>query len=110
MGAILAIECAYDRNWYQLWLECDSSLVVLAFKDPFVIPWQLKNRWLNCITKIKSMSFCISHIYREGKHCADKLASTGLALTDFCWWNAAPEIIIKDLDSNRLVLPFFRIY
>jgi ribonuclease HI len=109
MGAILAIECAYDRNWYQLWLECDSSLVVLAFKDPFVIPWQLKNRWLNCITKIKSMSFCISHIYREGNHCADKLASTGLALTDFCWWNAAPEIIIKDLDSNRLGLPFFRI-
>jgi ribonuclease HI len=109
MGAILAIECAFSRNWKHLWLECDSSLVILAFKSPNIIPWQLKNRWLNCITMIKSMIFCISHIYREGNHCADKLASVGLTLNGFCWWNIAPLIIRNDLVSNRLGLPFFRI-
>ncbi|CAJ2645220.1 unnamed protein product [Trifolium pratense] len=109
MGVIIAIECAFEKNWKQLWLECDSKLVVLAFKSPHVIPWQLKNRWLNCITKIKNMSFCISHIYREGNHCADKLASFGLALNDYAWWNISPIIIREDLDRNRLGLPFFRI-
>jgi hypothetical protein len=44
------------------------------------------------------MNFCISHIYRKGNHCADKLASQGLALTDFTWWNIAP-----------IGLPFFRV-
>jgi ribonuclease HI len=109
MGVILAIECAFDRNWNHLWLECDSSLVVLAFKSPSVIPWHLKNRWLNCITKIKSMNVCIFHIYREGNHCADKLASLDLSLAEFKWWNIAPEIIWNDLASNRLGFPFFRI-
>jgi ribonuclease HI len=108
MGVILAIDCAHERNWRQLWLECDSSLVVLAFKSPCVIPWHLKNRWLNCLTKIKTMRFCISHIYREGNHCADKLASIGLTLNEFHWWNSAPEIIWNDLASNRLGLPCFR--
>ncbi|GAU23975.1 hypothetical protein TSUD_327760 [Trifolium subterraneum] len=109
MGAILAIECASNKNWNQIWLECDSKLVVLAFMSPHIIPWQLKNRWLNCITKINSMNFCISHIYREGNHCADKLASLGLTLNDYTWWDIAPMIIRKDLVSNRLGLPFFRV-
>jgi ribonuclease HI len=109
MGVILAIECASEKNWNQLWVECDSRLVVSAFKNPNIIPWHLQNRWLNCITKIKSMNFCISHIYREGNHCADKLASLGLTLNDYTWWNIAPLIIRKDLVSNRLGLPFFRV-
>jgi ribonuclease HI len=109
MGVILAIEYAYDKNWNLLWVECDSKIVSMALKSPHVVPWQLKNRWLNCITKIKSMSFCISHIYREGNHCADKLASLGLASTGFTWWNIAPTIIRNDLASNRLGLPCFRV-
>jgi ribonuclease HI len=109
MGVILAIECAYDKNWKHLWVECDSKIVALAFKSPHVIPWNLQNRWLNCITKIKSMNFCILHIFREGNHCADKLASLGITLTDFTWWNTAPMIISKDLVSNRHGLPFFRV-
>jgi ribonuclease HI len=109
MGVILAIECAYDKNWKHLWVECDSKIVALAFKSPHVIPWNLQNRWLNCITKIKSMNFCILHIFREGNHCADKLASLGITLTEFTWWNIAPMIIRKDLASNRLGLLFFRV-
>jgi hypothetical protein len=34
MGLILAIECASEKYWNELWIECDSSLQV--------IPWQLK--------------------------------------------------------------------
>lgn len=75
MGVILAIECAYDKNWQYLWIECDSKLVTLAFMSAHIIPWQMKNRWENCMTKLKSMNFFITHIYRHGNHCEDKLAS-----------------------------------
>ncbi|RZB86580.1 hypothetical protein D0Y65_026579 [Glycine soja] len=44
-------------EWSTLWLECDSSFVVLAFKDPSIMPWRLRNRWLNCLTYSRSMSF-----------------------------------------------------
>jgi hypothetical protein len=44
MGIILAIECAVDRNWRQLWIESDSMLVISAFKNVSIIPWPLKNR------------------------------------------------------------------
>lgn len=49
MGVILAIECASQRNWTNIWIESDSVLATLAFKSPSIIPWQLKNRWLKCI-------------------------------------------------------------
>ncbi|GAU40289.1 hypothetical protein TSUD_362690 [Trifolium subterraneum] len=51
MGVILAIECAYEKNWSHLWIETDSRLVTMAFKSPLIIPWSLKNRWFNCLSK-----------------------------------------------------------
>jgi len=38
MGLILAMEFAVSRQWTRLWIECDSSSVVHAFKNPSVIP------------------------------------------------------------------------
>ncbi|PNX89856.1 70 kDa peptidyl-prolyl isomerase, partial [Trifolium pratense] len=40
-GAMRAIEIAYCRNWKNLWLESDSTLVVMAFKSPVLVPWEL---------------------------------------------------------------------
>lgn len=46
IGAILAVEIAYQNYWGKLWLETDSKLVVAAFKsNPSVLPWQLRQRW-----------------------------------------------------------------
>jgi len=50
-------------------------LVFLAFKSHQPIPWQLKNRWDDCMQIISSMNFIVSHIYREENHCADNLAN-----------------------------------
>jgi ribonuclease HI len=33
-GALRAIEIAFEKNWLNVWLESDSSLVVNAFKNP----------------------------------------------------------------------------
>jgi len=32
MTVILATECAYQKNWHNLWIESDSKLVALAIK------------------------------------------------------------------------------
>lgn len=34
------------------------------------------------MVKLSSMHFMISHIYREGNHCADKLSNLGLSNTN----------------------------
>ncbi|GAU16869.1 hypothetical protein TSUD_368180 [Trifolium subterraneum] len=43
-GAMNAIEIAASKNWRNLWLETDSTLVVMTFKSPQLVPWFLSNR------------------------------------------------------------------
>jgi ribonuclease HI len=108
MGIILAIECAFEKNWSHLWIESDSKLAILAFKNTSIIPWQLKNRWSNCMIKIRDMQIIVSHVFREGNFVADKLANLGLSVNEFTWWNSAPSSIRADLARNRDGLPYFR--
>jgi ribonuclease HI len=75
-----AIEIAADNGWRNVWLETDSSLVVLAFRKASLVPWKIRNRWNNCMHSITTMNFLISHIYRERNGCADTLANIGLTL------------------------------
>jgi hypothetical protein len=56
-GAMRAIELANYRNWKNLWLESDSSLVVLAFKSIDLVPWELSNRLKNCLKITSGMNF-----------------------------------------------------
>ncbi|MCH81156.1 ribonuclease H protein [Trifolium medium] len=70
-GAMYAVGIAYQKGWKNLWLETDSMLVVTAFKSSKIIPWQLKNRWDNCILLLASMNFFVTHIFRKGNTCAD---------------------------------------
>ncbi|KAK2361038.1 hypothetical protein QL285_086244 [Trifolium repens] len=108
VGAMIAIETAVNKGWSQLWLESDSMLVVKAFSSSKVVPWALRNRWDNCLARISNMNFFVSHIYREGNHCADKLAGLGLTLPGFTWWNQIPPQLRDDFGRNRLGMPFYR--
>lgn len=84
-GAMIAIETSFNRGRKHLWLETDSMLVTHAFKSKLVVPWHLRNRWENCLHHASFMSFFITHMYREGNHCADKIAVIGLSLNTFFW-------------------------
>jgi len=42
MEVIHAIEWVEKKGWKNLWLECDSTLVVQAFYQHGLVPWQLK--------------------------------------------------------------------
>ncbi|KAG4384900.1 hypothetical protein GLYMA_13G358333v4 [Glycine max] len=91
-----------------LWLESDSILVVLTFSNHTLVPWSIRNRWLNCIGLTKNMLFVVGHIYREDNFCADKLARFASSLNDFCWLNSAPIFIAAELNRNRIGLPNYR--
>jgi hypothetical protein len=63
----------------------------IAFKNATMVPWQLCNRWLNCVELIK-MSFIISHIYRESNQCADGIVNLGLHIPRSQWWDTIPFV------------------
>jgi ribonuclease HI len=107
-GAMYAVEIAHRKGWKNLWLETDSMLVVSAFKSSKTIPWQLKNRWDNCILLLISMNFFVTHIFREGNTCADKFANLGLSILTINWWSQPPFHIREDIVRNMLGLPYFR--
>lgn len=79
----MAIELAYEKGWHNLWLKCDSQLVIHAIKTINVIPWFLRNRWRNCLILTNRMNFSYSHIFREGNNCEDKLATHGTTIQGF---------------------------
>ncbi|CAJ2662070.1 unnamed protein product [Trifolium pratense] len=108
-GAMQAIEIAAFKNWNNLWLETDSTLVVKAFKSSSLVPWALRNRWLNCLLLTQSMNFVVSHVFREGNFCADSLAHIGLTLDRLTIWNDVPLVIKDSFEANRLGKPFFRV-
>ena len=110
VASMLAIEIAYNNGFLNLWLESDSQLVILAFKSNTVVPWGLRNRWQNCMVRLKSMRFVVSHIYREGNACADRLANLGLSMSslEVFWSDYTPDFIRGEYTRNRLGMPNFR--
>jgi len=106
MGLILAMEFAVRKQWTRLWIECDSSSVVHAFKNPFVIPIRFRDRWHNCL--FRGMLVICSYIFREENCCADKLAFLGHSLTDTIWYDFMPTPLAADFTRDINGLPNYR--
>jgi ribonuclease HI len=107
-GLMRAVEIAKDMNWSNIWFESDSTLVVLATKKPDKVPWEIRNRWNNAMTMIRSMNYIVTHIYREGNHVADSLANQALSLNSFTVWHDAPLFIGEHYAKNKLGWPSYR--
>lgn len=105
---MVAIEVASINNWNSLWLENDSMLVFLAFKSSKIVSWCLRNRWDNSMHLLTKFRFNVTHIYREGNHCANKLANICLDLSSHFWFTGVPSQILADFVRNKLGFPNFR--
>lgn len=103
IGAMWAIEIAFEKGWKNLWLKCDSNLVVAAFKSGIGVPLRVRNSWTNCIALTKGIKFIVSHIYREGNTCADRLASHGLTIQSSFWQDSIPDFVREDFSVIGLV-------
>lgn len=75
---IMAMEATINKNWDNNWIDSHSLIVVRGIQNPNLVPWPIKNCWMNCIHKLRNHGFMLTHIYREGNSCVDALASLGL--------------------------------
>ncbi|XP_019432659.1 PREDICTED: uncharacterized protein LOC109339643 [Lupinus angustifolius] len=105
---ILSVEIAYQKGRKNLWLECDSTLVVSIFEGTLNPPWQLQNILQKCKLLLGNMNFNVSHIFREGNTCADKLANHGILTRSNTWWNTMSSFISAKFIKNRAELPSYR--
>ncbi|GAU32064.1 hypothetical protein TSUD_214200 [Trifolium subterraneum] len=109
-GAMRAIEMAHNRNWKNIWLETDSVLVVLAFKNlNSNVTWNLRNRWNNVKLLLRQMNCIVSHIFREGNQVADTLANFGSSLSSLASWHFVPDFVKDSIVKNKLGIRSFRI-
>ncbi|XP_019432512.1 PREDICTED: uncharacterized protein LOC109339512 [Lupinus angustifolius] len=107
-SAMHAVDIAFRKDWLNLWLESDSMLVLDIFSGNSNAPRKLSNDWKICKSQISQMNFKISHIFREGNTCADKLASFAISSHTNSIWNSIPTFIIEEFARNRHDLPNYR--
>ena len=107
-GVTRAIEIAYEKNWHNLWIESDSSLVVQAFKNSSLIPWKIRNQWSNAIFRLCNMNCIVTHIFRERNQVADSLANHGLTLDSLVCWSNIPSFAMESYVKNKHEFPNFR--
>jgi hypothetical protein len=88
-----AVEIISQNHWNNIWIETDSSLVVLASKSSNHVPWHLRNRWNNVKVLLLSLHCIVSHVYKEGNQMADSLATHGLYLSSISFWHDVPDFI-----------------
>lgn len=106
-ASMIGIEIAFRNGWNFLWQECDSKLVVDAFSSHYQVPWWLRNRWKNCLYYCSQMKVRVSHIYREGNSCADKLPNFGIVSRNYIWWDNLPVLVSEDFFQDRQSLPSY---
>ena len=86
-GFMFAMKIAHNFGWNSLWLEIDSSYVVLLVQNnSHKVPWHFRCKWMRALQYAKKLNVRISHIYREGNCVADKLVSMSIAAETNHWW------------------------
>ncbi|CAL0322191.1 unnamed protein product [Lupinus luteus] len=109
LTAIIAVQTAKNKGWTHLWLETDSTMVLQIFSNKIQLPWRLRNLWYHCMETLRTLNFRISHLFREGNHCADQLANYGVATKLDYWWNSIPSFLSNSFVRNKLLLPSYRL-
>ncbi|KAK2455055.1 hypothetical protein QL285_002543 [Trifolium repens] len=61
---IHAMKFAHRNSWHNLWIESDSTAALRTFSNGTVVPWDLRNRWSNCLHP--GLHIAISQIYHKG--------------------------------------------
>lgn len=90
-------------------------LVVMAFSNDSIVPWNLSNRWFNCKKLLFGMNFMVSPIFREGNQCDEFLAYIGLSMQGFFFFFFECQLqlfflgklFITSLTCQTLCLYFF---
>ncbi|CAL0313414.1 unnamed protein product [Lupinus luteus] len=107
-AAILAVDLACKKCLNSVWLELDSAITVDLFNGNGLVPWKLINDWRRCSRLLNTINCKITHIFREGNQCADRLANYAIKSKLLSTWDYAPSFILKPLNRNRLGILSYR--
>ena len=103
------MEEAQKMEFTNVWLECDSTLDCAAFTVMTNVSWMLQNQWNTCLNFCGTIRFRITHIFREGNACADKLTNLGFIHREsFHWYNRLLASLFLEFFMNRYNLPMYR--
>lgn len=95
---------AVTRDWLNIWIKSDSKVVIRAFQKSDIIPWDLWNKWNNCLIGI---NVNCSHIYHEENTSATKLVAFGHTLIDFTWYTSPAYFIKEEFNRDKLEYPSY---
>lgn len=70
--------------WMLMMFKFDAKQI--RVNSVSMVPWKLRSRGKNCLVLTHSMSFRVSHIFREGNGCTDTLANYAIHENGFTWW------------------------
>jgi len=92
-----------------VWLECDYVLVCAALTARTNVLWMLRNRWNTYLNYCRKIMFRVTHVFREGNACADKLANLEfIDRESFHWYNRLPSILFLEFFMNVYSLLMYR--
>jgi len=82
-----------------------------AFQERLSVPWCVRTRWNNCLTKARNITCICTHIHREGNQVANAFATHGQSLSPFAsqWWDFPPSFILSLLARDMTGQPFQRL-
>jgi len=103
------MEEAQKMGLTNVWLECDFALVCVAFTIKTNVPWMLWNHLNTFLNYCGKIRFSVTHIFREGNTCADKLANLEfIHRGSFHWYNRLPFSLVLEFFMNKYSLPMYR--
>ena len=102
---VFLVVYADSHGWWNLWLESDSTSVLLIFTNPSLVLVLLRSRWHN--GRSLGIQIISSHIFREGDCCAARLANMGHTLQGFVL-DTLPTELHLDFFRDRVGLPNYR--
>lgn len=88
------------------WRVIDSTIALITFANPSLVPLLLRNRWHNA--RGLGVQVISSHIFREGNSCADKLANIGHYIRGSVWLDMLHVELHFDIYRDRIGLPNYR--
>jgi len=74
-GVIHVMEEAQKMGFTNVWLECISALICVAFTARNKVSWMFCNWWNSCLNYCGKIRFRVTHIFHEENVCADKLVN-----------------------------------
>ncbi|XP_043717741.1 uncharacterized protein LOC122665656 [Telopea speciosissima] len=103
----VGIHHAMSLHVENLWVECDSLAVVSCITEQG-IPWIFQQRWWHYKRYLDSITWKVTHCFREVNTVADRLANHVASTSSSNVWESPPSFIMSEITREALKRPRYR--